>query len=44
MTLPEFLDLPLFGTTVRTVARVLVFGGIGVILLRKFLRRIGRGA
>ena len=44
MSLQEFLDLPLLGTTVRTAARVVVFGGIAVILLRKLLRRVRRGS
>ncbi len=34
------LDQEIFGMTVRTIARVLVFGGIVIILLRKGIRRI----
>lgn len=36
----HFLDQEVFGYTVRTIARVLVFGGIVILLLRKGIRKI----
>ncbi len=40
VALQEFFDTEIFGVAIRTVARVIVFGGITIILLRKFLRKI----
>ncbi len=40
MGLQEVLDMEIFGVTLRTVARVIVFGGIAIILIRKLLRRL----
>ncbi len=42
MGLQELLDREVFGVTLRTVARVIVFGGIAIILIRKLLRRLGQ--
>ncbi len=39
MALQEFLDRMIFGVTLRNIARVIVFGGIGWILIRKVIRR-----
>jgi hypothetical protein len=47
VALQEFFDTEIFGVAMRTVARVIVLGGILIILLRKLLRKIkgqgGRG-
>ncbi len=40
----ELLDREIFGVTLRTVARVIVFGGIAIILIRKLLRRLRQPA
>ncbi len=44
MGLQEVLDTAVFGVTLRTVARVIVFGGIAFILIRKLLRRLRQPA
>ncbi len=40
MALEQILDQEVFGLTVRTIARIIVLGGIVIILLRKGLRKI----
>jgi hypothetical protein len=40
VALQEFLDTEIFGVTIRIATRVIVFGGITIILLRKLLRKI----
>ncbi|NOY52581.1 MAG: hypothetical protein GXP58_03055 [Deltaproteobacteria bacterium] len=40
MALEQILDREVFGVAIRTIARVVVLGGIVIILLRKGLRKI----
>jgi hypothetical protein len=40
MSLQAFLDIQIAGITIRNIARVIVFGGIAIILIRKLLRKI----
>lgn len=40
MGIQEILDLQIGDIMLRNVARVIVFGGIAVILIRKLVRRI----
>jgi hypothetical protein len=44
MGLLEVLDTEVFGVTLKIVARVIVFGGIAIILIRKLLRRLRQPA
>ncbi|MDX1763554.1 MAG: hypothetical protein R3231_04475 [bacterium] len=43
MGIQEILDIQIGEITVRTVARVIVFGGIAIILVRKLARRFRGG-
>jgi len=40
MGIQEILDLQIGDVTLRNMARVIVFGGIAVILIRKLARRL----
>ncbi len=40
MSIQELFDVQIFGVTIRNIARVIVFGGIIIILLRKLVRRL----
>lgn len=40
MGIQEILDLKIWDITLRNIARVIVFGGIAVILIRKLVRRV----
>ncbi|MEK6775755.1 MAG: hypothetical protein AABY87_02595 [bacterium] len=40
MNLQGLFDTVIFGITARTILRVIVFGGIAAILIRKLVRKI----